>query len=58
LQAYKEVFQDPKKVQPNMEVDHKIKLLLDYALQNIVSYILSILEEDEVSKKLRQLLDY
>jgi hypothetical protein len=53
LQEYKELFQEPKGIPPNTKVEHEIQLLLDSPLLNIGLYKQSILESNEVKKKLQ-----
>jgi hypothetical protein len=57
LQACRKVFQEPKGLPPNREVEHEIQLLPDFPLPNIGLYKQSILKADEVKKQLQQLLD-
>ena len=58
LKAYKGVFQEPKGIPPKREVEHEIQLFPDSPLLNIELYRQSILEANEVKKKLQQLLEH
>lgn len=57
LQAYKDVFQEPKGLPPKREVEHKIQLLLDFPLPNIGLYRQFVIEASEVKKPLQQPLE-
>nr|KUM49392.1 hypothetical protein ABT39_MTgene3941 [Picea glauca]QHR91056.1 hypothetical protein Q903MT_gene5088 [Picea sitchensis] len=57
VEAYKEVFQEPKGLPLKREVEHKRKLLPKYTLPNIGLYHQSLLEADEVNRQLQQLLE-
>jgi hypothetical protein len=57
LHAYRGVFQEPKWIPPKREVDHRIQLFPYFPLLNIGFYRQSILEENEVKKKLQHLLE-
>jgi hypothetical protein len=50
LQEYRGVFQEPKWIPPNRDVEHGIQLLLDSPLLNIGIYRQFVLEENEVKK--------
>jgi len=52
LQAYMDVFQEPKGLPPKREVEHEIQLLRDSTLPNIRLYRKFLIEASEVNKKL------
>jgi hypothetical protein len=51
IESYREVFQEPQGLPPKREVEHEIQLLLESPLPNIGLYRKSIIEADEVKKK-------
>ena len=57
LQAYKDVFREPKGLPPKRELEHEIQQLPDSPLPNIGLYMHSVIEASEVKKQLQQLLE-
>ena len=52
LDAYKDVFHEPKGLPPKRKMEHEIQLLLESPLANIGLYMQSIREASEVKKQL------
>jgi hypothetical protein len=57
IESYREVFQEPQGLPPKHEVEHEIQLFPESPLPNIGLYRKSIIEEDEVKKQLKHLLE-
>eukprot|EP00253_Pinus_taeda_P028567 PITA_28567 len=57
VDVYHEMFQEPTGLPPKREIQHEIHLHPDCPLPNIGMYRMSIMENDEIKKQIKDLLD-
>ena len=55
--THHEMFQEPTEFPPKREIQHEIQLQQDCTLPNISIYRMSIMENVEIKRKIKEMLD-
>ena len=57
VNGHHEMFQEPIGLPPKREIQHEVQLQQDCPLPNIGMYRMSIMENDEIKRKIKEILD-
>ena len=57
VNGHHEMFQDPTRLPPKREIQHEIQLQQEFPLPNIDMYRMSIMENVEINRKIKEMLD-
>lgn len=57
LEEFDELFKDPMRIPPKKSTQHEIRLMLDATLPNIGLHRKSMIEREEVKRKIYELLN-
>jgi len=57
VDSYKELFKEPKDLFPKREIKHEIQLHSVAPLSNTAMYCMSVIENEDIKKKIQELVD-
>ena len=57
VNAHHEMFQEPTRLPPKRDIQHEIQLQQDCPLPNIDMYRMSIMENSEIKRQIKDMLD-
>lgn len=57
VESFSSIFEEPKYLPPKGEIQHEVQLLSDATLPNFGMYHMSFIENEEIKKKIQDLLE-